>query len=194
MAQQLVAAGEDVAVLALFDANARSPGTPATLDDGSKGGITLRGLGRWARGASELSPAQWRTLLRIKVRFASARLRQLVRSDNGRAAAWRVESLADAIGLSDSHRAVGRALREAMRRHAPRPYAGRMVLFRPRMQPRFNTGDPSRGWSRLTGENLTIITVPGNHLAMLHEPHVTVLARELTALLDTAESGAATRP
>jgi thioesterase domain-containing protein len=75
------------------------------------------------------------------------------------------------------------ALREGLQHYVPQPYAGPAVLFRPRMQPRFGVGDRARGWGALVTGGLTICTVPGNHLAMLQEPHVQVLARELAGRL-----------
>jgi amino acid adenylation domain-containing protein len=184
MAQQLTANGERVALLALLDSNARSPGTPASVADESGTADVLGGIAEWAAGAADLTSAQWKMLLRLKRRLIGSRLARAVgRRGNGAGAAYRVEALAAALRLSDRHRVVGMALREGLQRYVPRPYAGPAVLFRPRMQPRFGVGDRSRGWAALVTGGLTICTVPGNHLAMLQEPHVRVLARELAGRL-----------
>lgn len=188
MARQLRAAGHEVPVLALLDSSARALGSPASLADADARRVGLAEVAEWSRGASELSASQWRALLRIKARFTAERFRALRGSErNGRSAAWRVEALADALGLTDRHRAFGRSLREALRRHAPLPYDGPMILIRPRMRPHFGAGDPSRGWGELARGGLTMVTVPGNHLAMLQPPHVAEVARALSAALDRAE-------
>jgi thioesterase domain-containing protein len=114
-----------------------------------------------------------------------ARLRN---GSNARDPAWRVEALAAALSVSDRHRAIGRVLREALIRYEPQPYDGRVVLIRPRMRPGFNAGHPTRGWGPLV-RDLTTVTVPANHLAMLEPPHVAHVAAVLERAL---ESGAIT--
>jgi thioesterase domain-containing protein/acyl carrier protein len=184
MAQQLTAAGERVTLLALLDANARSPWMPASVAEESDTADVLGGIAEWAVGAAELTRAQWRTLLRLKRQLIGSRLsRAIGHRGNGAGTAYRVEALAAALRLSDRHRQVGMALREGLQHYVPQPYAGPAVLFRPRMQPRFGVGDRARGWGALVTGGLTICTVPGNHLAMLQEPHVQVLARELAGRL-----------
>ena len=188
MAQQLGSAGERVTLLALLDANARSPWMPASVAEESDTANVLGGIAEWAAGAAELTSAQWGTLLRLKRRLIGSRLsRAIGHRGNGAGTAYRVEALAVALRLSHRHFKVGMALREGLQRYVPQPYAGPAVLFRPRMQPRFGVGDRTRGWGALVKEGLTICTVPGNHLAMLQEPHVQVLARELAGLLGGSE-------
>lgn len=44
------------------------------------------------------------------------------------------------------------------------------------------------GWETLAG-NVEVVAVPGNHLSMLEEPHVRVLAEQLRARIDGANNG-----
>ena len=45
--------------------------------------------------------------------------------------------------------------------------------------------DRAWGWDRFSSHPVTVIDVPGDHLTMLLEPHVSVLARHLDALLES---------
>jgi aspartate racemase len=58
------------------------------------------------------------------------------------------------------------------------------------MQPLFSLHDPEKGWGRLAAEGLDIRLVPGNHLGMLQEPHVRVLAEQLRACMNKARTEA----
>jgi thioesterase domain-containing protein len=60
----------------------------------------------------------------------------------------------------------------------PVPYAGRVIIFR--SKPSSELGDQAaRVWGAVAGNNVEVVDVPGNHLTMLLEPNVDVLAREL---------------
>jgi thioesterase domain-containing protein len=74
----------------------------------------------------------------------------------------------------------------AAQRYAPKPYAGRVALFR--------AGDAASGhqksteiWSAAVGGGLDFHLVPGNHYTILQRPNVEVLASQLRAHLDKAQ-------
>ncbi|MCP4655733.1 MAG: AMP-binding protein, partial [bacterium] len=71
----------------------------------------------------------------------------------------------------------------AMRRYRPRPYPGKIVLFRPQARTAADSGDPTLGWSELAHDGVELCSVPGDHFTMLREPHVQVLAERLRPLL-----------
>jgi len=48
--------------------------------------------------------------------------------------------------------------------------------------------DPTWGWGQLSAEPVEIHVVPGDHLTMMAEPHVQVLAERLRACLDKAQA------
>jgi amino acid adenylation domain-containing protein len=48
--------------------------------------------------------------------------------------------------------------------------------------------DPTWGWGQLSAEPVEIHVVPGDHLTMMAEPHVQVLAERLRACLDNAQA------
>ena len=67
-----------------------------------------------------------------------------------------------------------------------RKYAGEITVFRQRFQPFWRTGDRDLGWGR-HAERTNVVPLPGlNHLGILREPVVRVVAKKLTEQLDTA--------
>ena len=71
---------------------------------------------------------------------------------------------------------------QAHRRHIPRPYSGRVDLFRVQ-----DTQDePDLGWRRFAPD-LHIHHVPGDHLSALREPHVRHLADRLKVVIENLQ-------
>jgi aspartate racemase len=79
---------------------------------------------------------------------------------------------------------------QASRNYVPQVYPGRVALFRSRDQMIgvSSYGDPQLGWGELAAGGLECHEVPGTHLGMLQEPHVQVLAEKLKACLDKAQT------
>jgi len=75
----------------------------------------------------------------------------------------------------------------AFRHFQPRPYPGRITLFRP-----LETGDaavdPTLGWGALSPSPVAIEIVPGDHISALAEPHVRALAARLRTFIDLERS------
>lgn len=192
MAQQLRAAGNGVSLLVLLDTSARTfvpaaernvPAHPA-LD-------FIRDMPSWLRGFGDLTSAQRSDVLRFNVGLWRERLRSAVRPAErmgGDVVDPRIPAIGNAFHLSARHRGVARAFRDALRAYRPEPYPGRVTLFRARMQALFGSHDPAKGWLPLAQGLFEIRPVPGNHLWMLHEPHVTTLARELASALEHSEA------
>lgn len=71
-------------------------------------------------------------------------------------------------------------------RYRPRPYPGRVVLFRSSephplttsLDPRYLRTDDSLGWDEFCSD-LRIVRVPGDHVSMIDPPHVSVIAQHL---------------
>jgi thioesterase domain-containing protein/acyl carrier protein len=66
--------------------------------------------------------------------------------------------------------------------YIPQPYRGRVTLFRA-SEEAADSEDLTLGWQELATEGVDLHWVPGNHLTMVREPHVQVLARQLRACL-----------
>jgi len=93
----------------------------------------------------------------------------------------KIEGAPDADEMKEAR---GDAYRRAMKQYVPQSYPGKTVLFRARDRSnRFGYAlDPGYGWQPLI-ESLETCDVPGSHIGLLSEPHVTVLAERTLALL-----------
>ena len=187
MARQLRTKGEAVGLVALFDSGVNAKSGTALLWS------FLRNLSRdfpsWLTGAWQLTGAQWLALIRLKIGRAKAGLTIKFRPTPERFETYSaklINEMGDVFQFSEQHRKVARAQYQALRNYRPRIYPGRLTLFRARMQPFFSLHDPEKGWGKLAAGGLDINVVPGNHLGMLQEPHVQVLAQKLSSCLDRA--------
>ena len=66
--------------------------------------------------------------------------------------------------------------------YIPKPYSGRLTLFKPQKNYSFYS-DPQMGWGDLV-QDLDIVELPVNPHAMLVEPYVKILAEELKTRID----------
>jgi thioesterase domain-containing protein len=86
---------------------------------------------------------------------------------------------------------VLRALRhhlELAAHYVPETYEGRVVLFRAKLSLGGSAvKDPAMGWPRLVSGGVEVVSVPGNHVAMLSEPYVRDFAQALTKSLQQIE-------
>jgi thioesterase domain-containing protein len=173
MAQELLAAGEQVALLALIDSP--SPGRPPPPSRLRRWSRTLveEDAGRLLRRAG----AKWRRDLGAARRWAAIRF-HLVRGEAV------PHELRDAW-LTD------RYVRTAAR-YRVRPYPGRLSVFRARDATPGWPGD--RGWEQVAAGGLVVEEVPGDHNSLTQEPHVQVLGARLEAALCEAEAIVARAP
>jgi thioesterase domain-containing protein len=129
---------------------------------------------------------------RTALRFARARTRKLAErvAETARVLAWtlscRIRTLARRpipARLRDPDRISARAFAS----YRARPDAGRVVLFLPGESRRIYSEDPARTFAGLSTKSVEVHEVACRGGQMLLEPHVTALARGLSALL--SESG-----
>ncbi|MDH3296329.1 MAG: thioesterase domain-containing protein, partial [Acidimicrobiia bacterium] len=167
-AQQLRAAGRDVALLALFDA--AGPAAQAAMEDL---GLTGR-MGTHLRALREdpIDYVAGRTAYQIKKLHRMAEL---------------AESKARTrFGLEPSHRLDVRRFIEAniqsQLNYEFQPYHGPMVVYKAEEDP-FTAHflDIQLGWTPVAAGGITIRAVGGDHLSMVAEPNVARLARLLEA-------------
>jgi aspartate racemase len=167
LAHQLVALGQEVSLLALFDTWGKGYPAPrpiagrvnrhlkqlATLNfRAQRANLAARTLGVYHRLASSLPRA-------LRKRFS----RPMTRSEE-----------LDAI------------IQTARRNYQPRTFPGRLVLFRAEQIPDWIGScveDPYLGWGGLAAKGIEICPVPGDHLTLLHRANVGSLARQLEAYL-----------
>jgi len=89
----------------------------------------------------------------------------------------------DTAGLPEHHARSVRAHYVALGAYTPKPYAGRITVFRAQHQPLHCSHDPHMGWDGL-GAEVDVREVPGYHLGLVQEPHVEDLARALLEAID----------
>jgi amino acid adenylation domain-containing protein len=169
MAQQLVAQGQEVALLALLDTPARFSEAPPT--DGDHAALLSRfaqdlGVFLDTRHFARLTPeAQLAELL------AQAKAAYVITGD---------------VGLAQLRQHVQVFIHNVrtLRRYTPKAYPGHVTLLRAR---KYNvTQDHTLGWGALAAGGVVCHTVPGHHYTMVREPHVQALAQRLRECLAAA--------
>ena len=178
MAKQLKAAGEQIALLALFD----TP-SPTRLFMSKRDRLALHFKQLRQQGPKYL------------VEKLAGRISRLFprRSPN--------ESPTDAEpenGLPP-HVAVGLAWDRMELRYSQCPWQGSAVLFRPYLtNPEdvdvFLNEDRFNGWHEFLLGGIEVVELPGGHNTMFEEPHVRILAKRLTAILSAAQKEASPCP
>jgi amino acid adenylation domain-containing protein len=185
MANQLRAEGEEVALLAML--NTVNPAFFESLPVSESFQFRLRGyLGKvkyHTEGFIHARPQERRRLIVELGRWAERQIGLLP---------WRaVYAFCQRFGLP-----LPRPLRHnpevflfAGRRYRPKPYPGRLSLFKAKEQKAQFVPDPNLGWASLAQGGIEIYEVPGNHMTMLDKPRVARLAEQLRASLQAAHDG-----
>jgi amino acid adenylation domain-containing protein len=75
---------------------------------------------------------------------------------------------------------------QAAKNYQPQVYAGKATLFWSEYQSIYIDRNPDLGWGDLVAEGVESIDIPGEHLSLLSEPHVEVLAKKLKSCLEQA--------
>jgi amino acid adenylation domain-containing protein len=168
IAQQLRAADEDVALVVLIDSFL--PGPLQYLQSRP----SLTEYLDWHLGEMLLLPALARfKYLGVWLGNGGTRLRH--------ALGWTEHS-----ALARATKKVAEAHRRAMLAYKPNRYDGKMVQLMCGEASHRAYEDRRLAWSSLAPEGFEVRIVPGNHLTMVEDPHVRVLAQELQSCLDRA--------
>jgi thioesterase domain-containing protein/acyl carrier protein len=178
MARQLEAQGQSAALVALFDAFA--PGTATSLPLFSR--VRRRFLKYGARialhGQRLLFGSERRSYLRSKSRTLRRRIRSRI---------WQA-----IYGLyRDRSKPLPRVLQDvreagylANKEYVPKPFGGKVTLFRAGLRSEGEPGSHDMGWARLARGGVEIRDVPGDHVNMLLRPQVGLLAEQLRECID----------
>jgi amino acid adenylation domain-containing protein len=182
MAQQLRERGEQIGLLALLDTY---PSGYAKLlrNEVSFAGTVYRGLRRTKSHMSNLHrlPAADKIVyLMKKARFAPRKIKSQV---------WRrVYQMYQSAG-----KALPKTLRDvkefnslAVRNYVPKVYQGSVTLFWASEDLR-TSKDLVDGWRALAGGGIDVHEIPGTHLDIIKEPHVSDLAAKLSNCLANAQ-------
>ena len=158
VAQQLMAAGDEVSLLALFDV--RNPLRPQQQRKEERREARRQKVRYLAKELSEVN-------LRDLPGYVSDKLTELKRKV--RQSSW-------TIGVVTNG---GDALQAAATRYRPRPYPGRMAFFGAASRPEGAAWDFSQGWRDVAGNRFEAHEIPGDHRSIFFEPNVASLAEKL---------------
>lgn len=174
VAQQVVAQGEEVALVAMFDghnhAYYKNP-----LRDGRYTGRIKYHLAN---------------LFRTDVRESSAYL--LERLEEARRkierTIWQLSSSGGKHGNGDRPHNTDFIVHPAFHRYEPRAYPGKVTLFQSSDWPEGPYFDFKLGWMELAAGGVEFHRIPGNHPSMFTEPNVNLVAAELSAQLEEIQA------
>ena len=183
MARQLVAHGEEVALLAVVDAFAPSPGVVDEDELGSIGEFARDLWGVAGRG-SAVAPEE------IAGLAGDDLLRFLVERARGEGV------LPPDVDFEQVRRsfAVFTANRRAMRSYEGRPYPGRILLVRAETPIYAVPADAALGWREVAGGGVDLCYSPGDHFTMVRPPNSGYLAALIAARLDRSRAAVGEPP
>jgi thioesterase domain-containing protein len=186
VAQQLMAQGETISFLAMFENPAPKSGYrrfrahPRTMLG------VVKNLPFWL---GDFADGGWQ---RSRKRFEQQRRqRDYSRKMQNTGTAGDLprldlrDVLQDVTPVPPQHQHLIQVHVEAIVRYKPKPYTGKITVFRTRRQPLLCSHDPYLGW-RVYAPDVEVRMVAGSHHNLLDEPHVESLARELADALNQA--------
>jgi thioesterase domain-containing protein/acyl carrier protein len=179
MAQQLRSSGEEVALVAMFDTWA-----PGYHDPVHKVPKLVGAMAEAYRRAEQhvgslmmLEPEKRLVYLESKLRRAADEARDTVFDWSVQARKTYFNTMGKPLPVAVEE--AQNEMDKALKAYQPRPYPGKVTLFRATRQPYGLTSDRTLGWGpHVTGE-LEIIDMPGYHASMISEPRVRLLAEKL---------------
>ena len=121
-------------------------------------------------GAVRYAWEQLSTILIDRIRYAKLDL-------------YRLLGLKVGSGRADSTEDQDGVLLIAVKSYQPKPYDGRVLLFRSDKYRTWKYWDPNLGWAHLI-PNLKVFAVPGVHDSMLTGPHLPSIAQAITEGMD----------
>jgi amino acid adenylation domain-containing protein len=181
MAGQLEAAGEEVALLALLDVYPAGyfKLLPKSNDFGERARRLGRRIASHARNLRGLTFTQKFGYVATKLKYAPDKIKHK--------AYRRAYKLYRKFGrpLPPVLKNIEQLNFNAVREYVPRVYSGRATLFSATdLTASFDVED---GWRQLVAE-LEVHQIPGNHLDIIKEPHVRVLAEKIDQCLQRAHA------
>lgn len=183
MARQLEARGEAVAFLGVFEDPAPKSGYRRFRLNASTTRGFLINLPYWAEDYIQLDwRHKWRRVERELKQRAYHR-RMLSTSPELDISQVELRDVLDDVApIPQRHQRLIQVHIAAMVRYQPKPYRGRVTVFRTRRQPLLCSHDPFLGWRELAPE-VEVHLVQGSHHNLLEVPYVESLAHALSRYL-----------
>jgi thioesterase domain-containing protein len=187
MARQLRAQDHQVALLLLINcwpnnsSYTRLNWTPAFLGKAAWN-FCLRLAHQVRSGAT-----QPRDYFKWRAAWAVKRLRSLFAENiSGRLS---VDDIVDLSARPEHERKLWRTHVQAWLQYQPKPYDGRIILFRTRGHPLICSFDNQMGWGSIATSGVEVKICPGDHETILEEENVAYTAGELARILDELDKG-----
>jgi amino acid adenylation domain-containing protein len=175
IAQQLIAKGQTVALLVLFDSTA--PGCFTRIPVNQR-------ISHHFDNFLQLGPNYILKKITGKFQWIKNRTKERIQRASFKFSQKHITSFAQ----THPNQIVERANKQAAREYVPQIYPGKVALFRAINQsaPEGWSVDPKRGWGKLASGELEVYEVPGGHNSMFREPHVRMLAEKLRVSINNA--------
>jgi amino acid adenylation domain-containing protein len=186
MAQQLVAQGQRIGLLALL--NAMPPNSSFGKMSVSPLWVTrfIRNSWHWFQYFCRWTPQQKRSFVQRKLRLCQRRLQRCL--GRNRPPRGLAELTVDVSLYSEEQRRLWDVHLRASDNYRPRPFPGSVAVFRSSFHPFFCSFDPTFGWEELADGGVAVNIVPGAHESILDEPYVQTTAAKLKECLDQAHA------
>jgi amino acid adenylation domain-containing protein len=188
VAQQLLAMGQQIRLLALIDIGVDEIGF-----GGSRSRLRvlwrfLRNLPYWfIEDLLKSGPAGILAAIRRKARAVRSGRRSILDFSPTTGQRLHLEDLFDIGEAATPYRRMMEANLRALREYIPKVYPGRVTLLRARARPLFEASEFDLGWGGWVKGGVVVRTIPGNHETLMKEPFVQNLAARLKAALSEAD-------
>lgn len=187
ISRQLLAQGQEIALLAMFDHAPPNMAHYAGRSAMSTVGWCLRFLRNlpfWLGTLVRSDPALLLRRLKRKLNAARKVGSHTFRRYGLAAEEFEAADIVDyGAELPEHRQRLIEAHFRALQAYRPQVYAGRVVLFQARTQSFLPAADPVAGWRCLAAGGVECHVVPGSHEGMFKSPHVQILAQKLRACL-----------
>ena len=164
IAQQLMASGHEVGLLALFDV--KNPAASPRLFKANWFEARRQKVTFFAKELKELRLRDVRRYVDEKATSLKLKMRPMRMRKNGEVVANLEDLVSAAVGS-----------------YRPRPYAGRVMFFRAASRPGGHVWDFSTGWRSLVKGEFEVQEISGDHRSIFSEPHVIDIAKSMTKYL-----------
>ncbi|MDP8963997.1 MAG: thioesterase domain-containing protein, partial [Cyanobacteriota bacterium] len=179
MAQQLRSQGEKVGLLALLDTEA--PGALKELPRTER-------VSRHLKNFVQKGPSYALEKVAPKIDSSKKQLLSIISKNYGKVDQGSERSLQRYVTEVATNDIRQQIREQAANNYVPHPYPGKVVLFRAMDRSGFEAySDAQWGWGSLAAGGLEVHHVPGDHIGILKEPHVQVLATNLRACLERTQ-------
>ncbi|MEY2466676.1 MAG: hypothetical protein QOD03_1197, partial [Verrucomicrobiota bacterium] len=182
VARQLKEQSEEVALVALFNSAPANSSYGKAQWTPTWAGRFLKNLFYWFNYYRQWTPPQRREFFRWKRESLKRRLNRLFK--RGPKAPGKVDAgdLVDLSSYSSDQRKLWEKHIHALLNYHPKPFPGRVHLFRSPGHPLMCSFETDYGWGGFA-QGVSIGVVPGVHEKILEEPCVQVLAGEMKKVL-----------